>query len=262
MKKVKKIRKTKKMSSAQLARMTMKTVRVWMTCSVRSCTNETLVDDDVVSVKCSICTLEMAPLPKHLMTQKKKSEKPAGWRFMKLFVDKDGNVYHTGVEQPKLKGTLKLSDVDKIREDQKKKREETKKKKALRAKLKEERLVRQHAKAKKAKKKDKDKKEGKVTKKKKVIKKKKVTKGKVKYEKFEEPRIATDRDQIQKFLESESIFAEKLETRQIEVESIVKIARSSYAAIDRKTGVVKNKRHGYKITLVNGNTNIINISIK
>ncbi len=259
---MKKVRKTKKMSSAQLKKMMVGSVRTWMTCSVTGCTKEVLVDENVISVKCSLCTLEMAPLPKHLMTQKKKSEKPAGWRFMKLFVDKDGNVYHTGVEQTKLKGTLKPSDVDKIREDQKKKREETKKKKELRAKLKDERLVRQHAKAKKAKKKAKDKKDGKVTTKKKVIKKKKVTKGKVKYEKFEEPRIATDRDQIQKFLESENIFAEKLATRQIEVESIVKIARSSYAAIDRETGVVKNKRHGYKITRIDGNTNIINITIK
>lgn len=255
------------MSSAQLAKMMMGSVRTWMKCSVQICTNEVLVDENVVSVKCSICTLEMAPLPKHLLLQKKaKSEKPAGWRFMKLFVDKDGNVYHTGVEQLKLKGTLKPSDVDKIREDQKKKREETKKRKKLREKLRQERLVKQHKKSKVAKKKAQDKKDGKVTKrkvtKKKTAKKRKVTKGNVKYEKFEEPRIATDRNQIQKFLESESIFAEKLATRQIEIESIVKIARSSYAAIDKETGVVKNKRRGYKITLENGNTNIINISIK
>jgi len=30
-----------------------------------------------------------------------------GWQFMKEFVDKDGNVFHKGKEQPKLKGTLK-----------------------------------------------------------------------------------------------------------------------------------------------------------
>ena len=40
-------------------------------------------------------------------TQKKQpTGRPAGWHFMKEFVDKDGNVFHLGKEQPKLKGTL------------------------------------------------------------------------------------------------------------------------------------------------------------
>ena len=30
-----------------------------------------------------------------------------GWQFMREFVDGQGNVFHKGVEQPKLKGTLK-----------------------------------------------------------------------------------------------------------------------------------------------------------
>ena len=30
-----------------------------------------------------------------------------GWQFMKEFVDVQGNVFHKGKEQPKLKGTLK-----------------------------------------------------------------------------------------------------------------------------------------------------------
>ena len=37
---------------------------------------------------------------------KPKTGRPSGWHFMKEFVDKDGNVFHKGVEQPKLKGTL------------------------------------------------------------------------------------------------------------------------------------------------------------
>lgn len=37
--------------------------------------------------------------------------RPAGWHFMNEFVDKDGNVFHKGVEQPKLKGTLKPTKV-------------------------------------------------------------------------------------------------------------------------------------------------------
>jgi len=38
--------------------------------------------------------------------QRKKTGRPAGWHFMNEFVDKDGNVFHKGKEQPKLKGTL------------------------------------------------------------------------------------------------------------------------------------------------------------
>ena len=36
----------------------------------------------------------------------KPTGRPAGWHFMGEFVDKDGNVFHKGKEQPKLKGTL------------------------------------------------------------------------------------------------------------------------------------------------------------
>ena len=32
--------------------------------------------------------------------------RPAGWHFMNEYVDKDGNVFHKGKEQPNLKGTL------------------------------------------------------------------------------------------------------------------------------------------------------------
>ncbi len=36
----------------------------------------------------------------------KSSGRLRGWQFMKEFVDKEGNVFHKGKEQPKLKGTL------------------------------------------------------------------------------------------------------------------------------------------------------------
>lgn len=42
---------------------------------------------------------------------RKKTGRPAGWHFMNEFVDKDGNVFHKGKEQPKLKGTLKPTKV-------------------------------------------------------------------------------------------------------------------------------------------------------
>ena len=37
---------------------------------------------------------------------KKSSGKPRGWKFMAVYVHKDGTVYHKGTEQPDLKGTL------------------------------------------------------------------------------------------------------------------------------------------------------------
>ena len=50
-------------------------------------------------------------LDKAIAGTKKKTGRPAGWHFMNEFVDKDGNVFHKGVEQPKLKGTLKPTKV-------------------------------------------------------------------------------------------------------------------------------------------------------
>ena len=46
-------------------------------------------------------TFETAVKPSY-----KPTGRPAGWHWMAEFVDKDGNVFHKGVEQPKLKGTL------------------------------------------------------------------------------------------------------------------------------------------------------------
>ena len=36
-------------------------------------------------------------------TRYKRTGRPAGWHWMNEFVDKDGNVFHKGKEQPKLK---------------------------------------------------------------------------------------------------------------------------------------------------------------
>ena len=68
------------------------------------------VGDTAVKVTCSVCVLMAVGLP-----EEKKSYtptgRPAGWHFMVEFVDKDGNVFHKGKEQPKLKGTLKPTKV-------------------------------------------------------------------------------------------------------------------------------------------------------
>jgi hypothetical protein len=78
----------------------------------KSCYDYRPVDDNIVSFTCSKCTmirtLKQTPLEEMVPSLKKKktSGRPAGWHFMNEFVDKDGNVFHKGKEQPDLKGTL------------------------------------------------------------------------------------------------------------------------------------------------------------
>ena len=78
---------------------------------------------------CSNCVTRMIPCeadkPKRVS-----SGRPSGWHFMKEFVDKDGNVFHKGKEQPKLKGTLPPTKV--------------KPKKKVKRKTKDEILVARH----------------------------------------------------------------------------------------------------------------------
>ena len=63
------------------------------------------VGEEAVKVTCSMCVLIAVGIP-----EEKKSYQPTGhppgWHFMSEYVDKDGNVFHRGKEQPKLKGTL------------------------------------------------------------------------------------------------------------------------------------------------------------
>jgi hypothetical protein len=42
----------------------------------------------------------------------KRTGYPKGWKFMKVFVYSDGTVYHKGVEQPELKGTLPITTIE------------------------------------------------------------------------------------------------------------------------------------------------------
>ena len=71
------------------------------------------VSTEAVSVVCSRAF--MAKVDKMFPEQNKPKRvstgRPAGWHFMNEFVDKDGNVFHKGKEQPKLKGTLKPTKV-------------------------------------------------------------------------------------------------------------------------------------------------------
>jgi len=73
--------------------------------------------EDAVAVTCSMCvariTISQMSLEEMMpsLRVKKKTGRPAGWHWMKEFVDKKGNVFHKGKEQPELKGTLKPTKV-------------------------------------------------------------------------------------------------------------------------------------------------------
>ena len=70
------------------------------------------VGDTAVKVTCSYCVLMSVGFPtESTVTTYKPTGRPPGWHFMVEFVDKDGNVFHKGKEQPKLKGTLKPTKV-------------------------------------------------------------------------------------------------------------------------------------------------------
>ena len=81
-----------------------------------------------VSSKSIIATLCSKCLNKKIPNEPSKAQyvptgRPAGWHWMKEFVDVDGNVFHKGKEQPKLKGSLPPS---KIKSKKKRKKRRTK----------------------------------------------------------------------------------------------------------------------------------------
>ena len=81
----------------------------------KHCHNYVSVSEGIVAITCNECVTRIQlnkypnTLPKsHL---RKSTGRPPGWHFMNEFVDKDGNVFHKGKEQPDLKGTLKPTKV-------------------------------------------------------------------------------------------------------------------------------------------------------
>ena len=108
------------------------------------CLKHIKVDMDAGKVTCSACvikkTLALKPMDEFFAKTHKKTGRPAGWHFMNEFVDKDGNVFHKGKEQPELKGTLKPTKVKppkkrkKLTADQKLQRDLKNWKKRLKAK--------------------------------------------------------------------------------------------------------------------------------
>ena len=96
--------------------------RKYMQC--KYCYDYAVVDNNAVAITCSRCvsikTIQLMPLeefyPSHY---KKKSGRPPGWHWMNEFVDKKGNVFHKGKEQPELKGTLSPTKVKFIKRKEK-----------------------------------------------------------------------------------------------------------------------------------------------
>jgi len=79
------------------------------------------VDSGIRSVTCWVCVQIVVGIPKE-PKQTQKTGRPAGWHFMAEFVDKDGSVFHKGVEQKNLKNTLPPTKVTKKKTKKKKRR--------------------------------------------------------------------------------------------------------------------------------------------
>ena len=101
------------------------------------------VSDETFMVKCSKCVQIIVGPPED--KKKKSLGRPAGWHFIKEFVDKKGNVFHKGKEIPGLKGTLSPTKINKT----------TKRKKKSQQKDNDKILINQHKKATKIKRKQK-----------------------------------------------------------------------------------------------------------
>lgn len=85
------------------------------------------VSNEVVGVLCHACIAESWEVPS-TESNKKKAGYPRGWKFMAEFVHQDGTVYHKGIEQPALKGSLEPTTItvkQKISKTEKKKQEQS-----------------------------------------------------------------------------------------------------------------------------------------
>ena len=78
--------------------------QMYMACK-DNCGTYEKVDEETIAVRCWKCVTAFVGFPKEKASYKP-TGRPAGWHFMNEYVDADGNVFHKGKEQPKLKGTL------------------------------------------------------------------------------------------------------------------------------------------------------------
>ena len=84
----------------------------WLQC--KYCYDYRKVDEGTSAITCGYCAvkIDMIKFPETAFPKQKVSTgRPPGWHFMNEYVDKDGNVFHKGKEQPDLKGTLEPTKV-------------------------------------------------------------------------------------------------------------------------------------------------------
>lgn len=86
------------------------------------------VDSRIKQFKCSLCLDMKDPYVNQYFNKirqninqpiQTKVRKPRGWKFMKQFVDSQGNVYHRGVLIPQLKSTLPPTQIKEIQKSPK-----------------------------------------------------------------------------------------------------------------------------------------------
>ena len=84
----------------------------WLQC--KYCYDYRKVEPEIGAITCGNCVvkIDLINFPDTAIKKQKISTgRPAGWHFMNEYVDKDGNVFHKGKEQPDLKGTLEPTKV-------------------------------------------------------------------------------------------------------------------------------------------------------
>ena len=102
------------------------------------------VSTETKSVIGSRAVMGMVGMPKESKSSYRPTGRPAGWHFMNEFVDADGNVFHKGKEQPKLKGTLPPTKIEPKKKTKRRTKEQilidrhNKKKQALRKAVKKQ----------------------------------------------------------------------------------------------------------------------------
>ena len=72
------------------------------------CNEWVIVSEKATAVLCYRCVNQHVEPPVERGSSIK-SDRPKGWKFMRLFVATDGTVFHKGVEQTDLKGTLPVT---------------------------------------------------------------------------------------------------------------------------------------------------------
>ena len=117
--------------------------KLYMACK-NNCGNYEVVGEETIATTCWSCVLQVVGMPKEPKSAYKPTGRPAGWHFMNEFVDADGNVFHKGKEQPKLKGTLPPTKVEPKKKTKRRTKEQilidrhNKKKQALRKAVKKQ----------------------------------------------------------------------------------------------------------------------------